>query len=144
MRRTLAAFACAVTLGFATAAPSVAKDVLLTVLIDGRPMDSKGPSGLLHRSTAFVNVVRATKAFDGLLIFSKNDRSVTVSIRSQTTRFVVGNRNAVVAGQPVVFRVAPFDLYGEIYVPLAAIAKIANVGMVVDAKRGVAKLSTPL
>src|SRR5580700_3038369 len=110
MRRGLAAVACALTMGLAVAQPTFAKDKLLTVLVDGRPMDSKAPSGLLHRGTAFVDLVRAVKAFDGLLIFSKGDKSINVTIRSQSARFVVGSRHANVAGRTVTLPIAPFTL----------------------------------
>jgi hypothetical protein len=143
MRRVFAAVACAVSLGLAAAPPVLAKDKQLTVLVDGRPMDSKGPSGLLHRGTAFVDLVRTTKSFDGLLIFSRGDKSITVTIRSQGARFVVGDHNATVAGKNVRFAIAPFTLNGEIYVPLTAIAMLTNSSMTIDTKRGIAQLSTP-
>jgi hypothetical protein len=143
MRRGLAAVACALTMGLAVAQPTFAKDKLLTVLVDGRPMDSKGPSGLLHRGTAFVDLVRVTKSFDGLLIFGKGDHSINVTIRSQGAHFVVGSRHATVAGKSVLFPIAPFTLNGEIYVPLSAIATLTNTGMTINTKQGVADLSTP-
>ncbi len=143
MRRVLAAVACALTIGLAAAPPAVAKDKLLTVLVDGRPMDSKGPSGLLHRGTAFVDLVRATKSFDGLLIFSRGDHSIRVTIRSQGAHFIVGSRHATVAGKSVQFPIAPFTLNGEIYVPLSAIAMLTNTSLTINTKQGVADLSTP-
>ena len=144
MRRSYAAVVCVLALASALAPSAViAKDKLLTVLVDGRPMDSKAPSGLLHRGTAFVDLVRAVKAFDGLLIFSKGDKSINVTIRSQGARFVVGSRHATVAGRSITFPIAPFTLNGEIYVPLTAIATLTNTHMTIDTKRGIAQLSTP-
>jgi hypothetical protein len=144
MRRAYAAVVCALALGAALApVAAVAKDKLLTVLVDGRPMDSKGPSGLLHRGTAFVDLVRSVKAFDGLLIFGKGDKSINVTIRSQAARFVVGDRHAMVAGKSETLALAPFTLNGEIYVPLTAIATLTNTSMKINTKRGIAELSTP-
>ena len=144
MRRAYAAVVCALALVAALApGAAVAKDKLLTVLVDGRPMDSKGPSGLLHRGTAFVDLVRTVKAFDGLLVFGKGDKSFNVTIRSQSARFVIGDRHATVAGKSETLPLAPFTLNGEIYVPLVAIATLTNSNMTINTKKGVAQLSAP-
>ena len=144
MRRAYAAVVCALALGAALApVAAVAKDKLLTVLVDGRPMDSKGPSGLLHRGTAFVDLVRASKRSTACLIFGKGDKSINVTIRSQAARFVVGDRHAMVAGKSETLALAPFTLNGEIYVPLTAIATLTNTSMKINTKRGIAELSTP-
>jgi len=144
MRRAYAAVVCALALAGALApGAAVAKDKLLTVLVDGRPMDSKGPSGLLHRGTAFVDLVRTVKAFDGLLIFGKGDKLINVTIRSQSARFVVGDRHVQLAGKSATLPMAPFTLNGEIYVPLVAIATLTSSSMKIDTKKGIAELSTP-
>jgi hypothetical protein len=124
-------------------APAWAKDLPLRVLLDGRPLDKTGPSGLIHRDTAFINVVRGTKTFSGLLVFGKNDHSVTVTIRHQTARFVMGTREGMMGGEPARFPGAPFILNGDVYVPLASFARLAGVGLSVDAKHGVARLNSP-
>src|SRR5579862_9284399 len=67
-----------------------AKDRVLRVTLDGRPLDGRTPSGLVHRDVAFINVVRATRSFDGLLIFGKDSRSVRVTIRQHHAEFVIG------------------------------------------------------
>jgi hypothetical protein len=144
MKRFLAVFACALSLGglLSVTGSVSAKDAVLRVVLDDRPLDAKVPTGLIHDNTAFIDVVRATKAFDGLLTFGKNDHSVNVTIRSRTAQFVVGSRHGSVAGVSTVFTGAPFNLYGEVYVPLTAIAKLANAGLTVDLKRGVARLTS--
>jgi hypothetical protein len=144
MKRFLAASAFALSLGAALGvASALAKDVALTVTLDGRPLDARVPTGLLHRGSSFIDVVRATKTFSGLLIFGKNDRSVNVTIREHGAHFVVGSRDGSIDGEPTTFGAAPFRLYGDVYVPLAPFAKIAGVTLKVDAKRRVAILTTP-
>lgn len=112
----------------------------MSVLLDGRPLDAKTPSGLLHQGTAFINVVRGTKSFNGLLTFGKGDRSVTVTIGARRARFIIGKREATVGSESTVLPAAPFSLNGDIYVPLAAFATLAGVTMNVDTKHAVARL----
>ncbi|MEO6989973.1 MAG: hypothetical protein ABI346_01870 [Candidatus Baltobacteraceae bacterium] len=131
--------ACAL---LATPSMVLAKDVPLRIYLDGRPLDRKTSSGLVHRGVSFINVVRATKAFSGLLIFGKNDRSVQVTIRQHRAAFVIGQRGGMLLERPTIFPAPPFELYGDIYVPLTAIAILADVRVSVDVERGVARLTT--
>lgn len=126
------------------AAPSIAlaKDVPLRILLDGRPLDSHSPSGLVHRGVSFINVVRATKAFNGLLIFGKNGRSLRITIRQHNARFTLGQRDGMLLDLQTTFPAPPFELYGDIYVPLTAIAILADVRVSVDVDRGIARLTS--
>jgi hypothetical protein len=144
MRRFIPALLCllAVTPWLA-AAPALAKDVPLQILLDGRPLDATAASGIVHRSKAFINVVRGTKAFSGLLTFGKDDRSVSVTVRNQTARFVVGSTEGEFGGKPTTFPAAPFTLNGDTYVPLATFAQLAGVSLSVDTKHAVARLTSP-
>lgn len=143
MRRI--AFALVLACLFApTLAPgiAVAKDVQLRVELDDRPLDAGTPSALLHRGTAFVNVVRITRGFNGLLTFGKNDRSVRVLIRRKTVLFYVGKRTGILNGQPAKFPAPTFILYGDTFVPLQTIASVAGATVIVDTKHRVARLTT--
>lgn len=143
MRGLSAGFACAFALLALVPSFAGAKDKVLVVMVDGRAVDAKVPSGLLHHNVAFIDVVRGVKTFSGLLIFGKNDHSVNVTIRSHAGHFVVGSKQGTIDGNPVTFGAAPFNLYGNVYVPLAAFAKVAGVNVAVDTRHGVARLSTP-
>ena len=126
------------------AAPSMAsaKDVTLRIFLDGRPLDNRTPSGLVHRGVSFINVVRATKAFNGLLIFGKNGRTVHITIRQHNARFTIGQREGTLLDVQTIFPAPPFELYGDIYVPLTALAILADVRVSVDVGRGVARLTS--
>jgi copper amine oxidase-like protein len=143
MRRFLPALLCALSVAALAAAPALAKDTPMNVLLDGRPLDATTPSGLLHKGTAFINVVRGTKSFSGLLTFGKGDKSVTVTIGARRARFIIGKREATVGGESTALAAAPFSLNGDIYVPLAAFATLAGVTLQVDTKHSVARLVSP-
>lgn len=111
-----------------------AADTRYSVTIGSRPLDSRGHSALLHRGVAYVNVVRAVKAFDGLLTFDPGG-VVRVAVRKRTMVFTAGSRDALLDG---VTRVrlsgAPFVLDGDTYVPVAAMASLAGAQFRVDGK----------
>ena len=119
-----------------------AKDALLSLQLDGRPLDAGTPSGMLHRGKAFVNVVRVVKGFDGLLTFGKNDRTIRVTIGKNTADFKVGSRAGAVDGQPATFSAPPYILNGDTYVPLDVIAQIAGATLSVDTRSHVARLTS--
>jgi hypothetical protein len=143
MRRLLPILLCALAATVLASPPALAKDTPLRVLLDGRPLDATSTSGLLHKGTAFINVVRGTKSFNGLLTFGKGDRSVTVSIGAQRARFVIGKREATLGNDSITLPVAPFVLNGDVYVPLATFAKLAGVTLQVDTQHAVARLGSP-
>ena len=143
MRRLLAAFllACLVLPAVAPGTASAA-DTLLRLRLDGRPLDSKTPSGILHGGVAYVNVVRITKGFSGLLTFGKSDKSVNVTILGHTAKFWIGRRTGVVNAEDTTYPGAPFEHDGDFYVPLATIAQLAGAALTVDVKHGIARLTT--
>lgn len=122
--------------------PAAARDALLHMQIDGRPVDSKTPSGVLHGGIAYVNVVRITKAYSGLLTFGKADHSVNVTIRGKSATFWVGRRQGDFNGDETTYAGAPFVLNGDVYVPLAAIAQLAGSTLFVDTKHHTARLNS--
>jgi hypothetical protein len=144
MRRFAPALVCLLAMAPPLmAAPALAKDTPLQILLDGRPLDAAATSGLVHRGKAFINVVRGTKAFNGLLTFGEGARSVSVTVRSQNARFVVGSTDGTLSGKATTFPAAPFTLNGDIYVPLTTFAQLAGVGVSVDTKHAVARLTSP-
>jgi hypothetical protein len=130
-----------ITLGLAPHV-ALAKDEVLRITLDGRPLDARSPSGMVHHGVAFINVVRATRAFDGLLVFAKDSRSVRVTIRQHHAEFVIGQLDGMLLDRPTTFSAAPFSLYGDIYVPLTAIAVLADARLSVDVRRHTARLTT--
>ncbi len=119
---------------FLAPAGSRAADVRYNVYIAGRPLDRAGHSGLVHRGVTYVNVVRAVKAFNGLLAFT--GRVVRVAIGKRSLVFTVGSRTALVDGQtPVTLSGAPFLLQGDIYAPAVAVARLAGAKLAVDTAR---------
>jgi len=137
----LALIAYAGLVGFVVAPTSVvARDRLLSVELDGRPLDANSPSGLLHQGKAFANVVRIVKSFSGLLTFGKNDSLVRVTIGAHTADFTVGSRRGAVDGQATTFSATPFVLNGDTYVPLDVVARLAGATLSVNTRRHVAQL----
>jgi hypothetical protein len=107
---------------------------LAVLLIPVGPLDSRGHSALVHRDVAFINVVRAVKAFSGLLTFSKGG-GVRVAIGKRTMQFTVGSRSALLDGQTTVrLNGVPFVLQTDTYVPVTAIAQLTGAGLVLDSK----------
>jgi hypothetical protein len=120
--------------------PSFGADVVYGVLIDGRPLDAKRHSGLNHDGVTYINVVRAVKAFDGLLTFGRGGQ-VRVTVNGRALRYRIGKRTAQLdnAGT-VTLRGAPFVLNGDTYVPLASIATLGNARYTVDTHRHIVNL----
>ena len=110
----------------------VLADVPLTVFFDGTRADRTGPSGLQHGGTTFISAVRAVSVFDGLLSFDKSGNLARVTIDRRTMKFVVGNKVAYLDGMRVVLPAAPFKIDGDIYLPLATIARLGTARVAVD------------
>jgi hypothetical protein len=143
MDRMLTVLLCAGFVGWALQpSASFAKDSLLSLELDGRPLDANSPSGMLHRGKAFVNVVRIVKGFSGLLTFGKNDKTVRVTIATHTADFTVGRSDGAVNGERTTFSAPPFILNGDTYVPLDVVAHIAGATLAVDTRRHIARLTS--
>jgi hypothetical protein len=114
---------------------SGAADVRYDVLVGGRPLDRAGHSGLLHRGVTFVNIVRAVKAFSGLMVFLPSG-VVRIAVGKHAFVFTVGSREALYDGTtPIHLHGAPFVLAGDTYVPASAIATLTGSTVTVDARR---------
>jgi len=132
MRRTLVLL-LAMTLPFAFAPAARAADVPYGVQIDGRRLDIKGKSALLHRHVIYIDVVRAVRAFDGLLTFRGG--LIRVTILGRTLSFTSGSTTALLdINTRVRLPGAPFSLQGVTYVPLDSVARLAGAKVVVLSK----------
>jgi hypothetical protein len=140
MKRILAA--CGLVLFLVPAAASAA-DVTYHIFIDGRPLDRRSPSGLSRKGVVFIDVVRAVKAFDGLLVFEKDPRSFLVTIRGRSLRFHLGEAAAKLDDSTITLPGAPFRRAGDPYAPVAAIADLAGAKVSIDARTHVADLKLP-
>jgi hypothetical protein len=133
----------ALAVAFLVTSAAGAADVRYGVFIDGRPLDSSTPSGLLHRGVVFINLVRAVKTFDGLLTFLPGGMT-RVTISSRTLDFRNGSRTAYAGTVAVALPGAPFVENGDTYVPLATIASLASAQLSTDAKHHRALLTSPV
>jgi hypothetical protein len=118
-----------------------ATDTVYGVLIDGRPLDAKRKSALNHGGVTYINVVRAVKAFDGLLTFGRSGQ-IRVSINGRTLRYRIGRLTAILDNSSTIaLRGAPFVRAGDTYVPLASIVTLAAGRYAVDTHRRLVYLS---
>lgn len=107
----------------------------------GRPIAPAGTVVAYYRKgIVYMDVVRATRTFDGLLTLSHGDRTVTVTIARRTATFRVGSSIARLNGAPWRLPGAPFVESGDIFVPLSALAHMAGAGLKVDTKQRIAEI----
>jgi hypothetical protein len=121
---------------------AVAGDVPYTILLDGRPLTprSSGTGALARNGVVFVDVVVATKTFSGLLTFADAGNTVRLSIQHQTAVFRVGKLRAQFDGKVRVLPGAPFKVNGDIYIPLATVARLGGATLAFDRAHQVARL----
>lgn len=110
-------------------------DVRLPVFVDGKNVDRRSPSALARNGTTFIEAVRATRIFDGLLSFGERGRIVRLTIDRRTMTFTVGSKLAKLDGATIALPVAPFTSEGDTYLPLLTVAKLGSARVVVDDRR---------
>jgi hypothetical protein len=115
VKKLLTALALTLMLA-APLAPARAADSTVALTLDGRPVDTRGPSAMKHAGTVYGNVVNLTKTFDGLLTFQGN--AVVVTINGVTGRFTEGSRTALVNDGAVTMPGRAYRSNGDFYVPL--------------------------
>jgi hypothetical protein len=121
MKRLAAALAAVLL----TSAPALAKDHLVTLTMDGRPVDRVRGIALLHDGVVYADSIDLVKTFEGLVTFGGNSERIV--IKNHIGTFTSGTHNAVVDGKRVVLPGAPFMRAGDLYVPLEFfIARIAS------------------
>jgi hypothetical protein len=114
-----------------------AADVPLPVFLDGVRADKHGPSGLERNGVAYISAVRSVQLFDGLLTFGPRGKVVRVTIDRRTMTFTVGNKVAYLDGEREVLPNAPIDVAGDIYLPLATVARLGSASVAVEHPRGI-------
>ncbi|GAC1429865.1 MAG: hypothetical protein NVSMB5_24290 [Candidatus Velthaea sp.] len=113
---------CAVLFG---ALPAYAADRVVTLTLDGRPIDKHGGIAVMHGGVLYADTIDLVKTFDGLISLHK-DGSATATIRGNTGAFTPGSRNATINGKVVRLPGAPFMRGGDLYVPLESfVSRIA-------------------
>jgi len=110
-------------------------DVPYTVIVNGRLMDAHSPSARNHGGNLYVNVVRAVKAFDGLLTFGRGG-TVRVTVNGRTLNYRVGRSTAILDNTtPIRLRGAPYLDHGDTYVPIGSIGTLAQATVAIDPTR---------
>lgn len=131
MKRIAAALA-AVLLAFAT--PTSAADKVVTLTLDGRPVDRFGGVALARNGVVYGDVVVLVKSFNGLLTFQ--GPAVVVTIGPKTARFTPGSRTALINDGALTMRGQTFLVHGDIYVPLETfVTQVAGAKLRVNAAR---------
>jgi hypothetical protein len=113
MKCLFAAVLAAVAL---TIAPAVAKDQLVQLTLDGRPVDRLGGIALLHDGVIYADSVDLVRTFDGLITFGGSSESI--AIRGHVATFTVRMLGATLDNAHVVLPGAPFMRNRDLYVPL--------------------------
>ena len=128
-----------------SANPARATDTVYTVQVDGRPLteDPKDTGALSHDGVVYVDVVKITKAYSGLLTFSDGGATVTVSIEKRTAAFTKGRPVARLDTGSMKLSGAPFIYNGDLYVPITAFARFAKSKVKIDKAARVAQLVAP-
>ncbi len=132
MKRPLAILAliAAIALG----APASAADRVVSLTLDGRPVDRAGGVALLHNGVVCADVVDLVKSFDGLLTFQGN--AVVVTINGVTARFTAGSRTAMVNDGAITMETRAFMRNGDLFVPLNAfITRVAQAKVRINPAR---------
>ncbi|HZO94400.1 MAG TPA: stalk domain-containing protein [Candidatus Baltobacteraceae bacterium] len=132
MSRTLAAVAAAAFVATGSVSPAAAKDRLVRLTLDGRPLDRPGAQvALLHRGVVYADVVDLVKAFSALLTF--HGKAVWVTVGDTYAVFTAGSRTATVDRYTMDLPGACFMRDGDLYVPLTSFAQIAKGSVRFDA-----------
>jgi hypothetical protein len=130
MKRRLAAMLGAVLAG-AAAGPLRAQEIPYAVTIDGRPLDAVRPGAREHDGVVFMNLVKAVRAFDGVLTFSRDGTCVTIGAHSIV--YHIGQPAAETDGAHTVsLSDAPFVENGDIFIPVDSFAKVAGATVAID------------
>jgi hypothetical protein len=138
--------AFAAVLALASTTPALAADRVVTLTLDGRPVDRAGGSALARGGVVYGDVVDLVRSFDGILTF--HGPAVLVTINGVTATFTAGSRTALIGQGAVVMRGATFLRDGDMFVPLDTfITRVANARLRVSHDRTRAEIfvnSNPL
>jgi len=132
MRPSIAAIVVGSWLLVLAPVASRAADVPYKVVVDGRMLDAHTTSARNRDGVVYINVVRAVRAFDGLLTFGRGG-TVRVTIEGRTLNYRVGRSTALLdTNVSVPLRGVPYMSDGDIYVPIASIATLAMARYSID------------
>src|SRR5215472_10034188 len=137
MRRVVSLITAVVMAALPLAA---AADVPLSIVMDGKPVALHGTAALEHRGKTYIVAAQAVRVFNGLMSFGR-DGWARIEIGGRTMAFSAGRSYAVMDGKHVPLPAQPFSLAGDLYVPLATVAKLAGASLAVDDDARVAKLT---
>jgi len=131
-------------MGLATNAARAA-DTPYAILLDGRPLsdDPRDTGGLSRDGVVFVDAIKGTKAFSGLLTFADAGHTVKISIAKRTATFTRGRLFAALDAGTMKLSGAPFIYNGDFYVPVTAFARLARSSVTIDKASATAKLTSP-
>ncbi len=110
--------------------PAGAAEVPYQVSINGRPLDAKHPGARERGGRLFINVVRAVRAFNGLLTFAPGETRVTID--GNTIIYRVGRATVEEDEQQQPLVAAPFVEDGDTFVPLASFATFVSATVTVN------------
>lgn len=116
MRRTIAALAAMLALAVVPVA-SLAKDHLVALTLDGRPVDRAGGNAVWRAGVVYADTVDITKSFNGLYSFQKGGGAI-ITIGANTGTFQPATLRASINKTALTMPGKPFVRDGEIYVPL--------------------------
>jgi len=113
--------------------PAEANEVPYIVSIDGRPLDATHPGARERGGRLYINVVRAVRAFNGLLTFAPSETRVLVG--DHTLIYHAGKTTAEEDDQSITLMVPPFMENGDMFVPLPSFAAFVDATVTVDRDR---------
>ena len=113
--------------------PACASEVPYAVTISGRPLDARHPGARDRSGRLFINLVRAVRAFNGLLTFGPLETRVTVS--GHTIVYHVGKAIAEEDDESQPLLAAPFIENGDTFVPLSSFADFVSAAVTIDRDR---------
>ncbi len=127
----------AVILAFGSPVASAA-DVPYALHLNQRDtLPSTTPDALERNGIVFIDIVRATRIFDGLLTLSGN--GFQLSIQHNVGKFQIGSTRATIGDASVKLPAAPFRKAGEIYAPIVTIVvKLGGARLHIDSTAHVA------
>jgi hypothetical protein len=142
MKRATVAHCLSLALAFGLLPSAARADQPYLVSIDGRPLtsDTKDTGASLHDGVVYVDAVKFTKAFSGLLTFQKH--TLVLTIDHHTANFRNGRPSMELDGKMVKLAGTPFMVRGDLYVPLTAIASVARAKVSIDKPAAVAHVKT--
>jgi hypothetical protein len=117
-------------------------DVSFSIFVDGVRADTGRAGVIERRGHSYIEAVRAVRIFGGLLRFANGGKVVRVTIAMRTMNFVLDEKTAYLEGVKIVLPAAPQRFEGDVYLPLAPIARLASARVVVDRTRRIASIRT--